>query len=291
MSPDTERHLPLNRARRHFLGVAIATSGRVAALGAVAMTLPSLPAQAMGRRWGRRGVGSGSNGGVSSGSNGGDGNGGAPNCFLRGTSVMTPTGEVHIEDLQVGDLVETMCGDAKAIKWIGRRLYKKSGPSWHDSIMPIRISRGALDLQTPHRDLYLSPNHALFVDGVLIRVKDLVNGISIAPGLPADCDVIEYFNIMLDTHEVILAEGATAETFLLRTSNYENFTNFVEYERLYSADPPPSMTSFAPIVGYEGGREHLKALLRLGVSRFVELRDPVQDAYEKIAARGRQLVG
>jgi hypothetical protein len=44
-------------------------------------------------------------------------------------------------------------------------------------------------------------------------------------------------------------------------------------------------------VGYEGGREHLKALLRLGVSRFVELRDPVQDAYEKIAARGRQLVG
>lgn len=103
--------------------------------------------------------------------------------------------------------------------------------------------------------------------------------------------MIEYFNIMLDTHEVILAEGATAETFLLRTSNYESFTNFVEYERLYSADPRPSMTPFAPVVGYEGGREHLKALLHLGVSRFVELHDPVQDAYEKIAARAQQLVG
>jgi hypothetical protein len=296
MSPEAERHLPHNRARRHFLGVAIAASAKVAALGAVAMTLPSQPAQAMGRRWGRpSGGNSGGREGGGGNSGGHEGSGGhevsAPNCFLRGTSVMTPTGEVRIEDLQIGDLVETLCGDAKAVKWVGRRLYKQSGHAWHDSIIPIRISRGALGLQTPHRDLYLSANHALFVDGVLIRVKDLVNGMSIARALPAECKVIEYFHIMLDTHEVILAEGAAAETFLLRTSNYESFTNFVEYAHLHSTDPHPSMTPFAPIVGYEGGREHLKALLSLGVSRFVELRDPVQDAYEKIAARARQLVG
>ncbi len=203
---------------------------------------------------------------------------------------MTSTGETCIEDLEIGDLVETVRGEALAVRWIGRRLYKKSGSSWNDSVMPIRVSRQALDQRTPHRDLYLSPNHALFVDGVLIRVKELVNGISIAPALPAQREVIEYFQIVLDTHEVILAEGAPAETFLLRASNHENFTNFVEYERLYPAGSRPAMTPFAPIVGYEGGREHLKALLRMGVSRFIDVRDPVRNAYERIAERAGQLV-
>jgi hypothetical protein len=282
MSSTTERHLPLNRARRHFLGVFLSASARVAAIGAVATIIDSFPAQAKGERWeGKHG--------------GNDGSGRGPkgrgdNCFLRGSSIMTPKGEVRIEDLQIGDLVETVRGEARAVKWIGRQLYKKSAPSWPGSVIPIRISRHALDQQTPHKDLYLSSNHALFIDGVLIRVKDLVNGISIAPALPADREVIEYFHIVLDSHEVILAEGAPAETFLVRTSNYENFTNFPEYRCRYPAEPPLAMTPFAPIVGYEGGREHLKALLRLGVPRFVQTRDPVQEAYERIAARAEQRV-
>lgn len=211
--------------------------------------------------------------------------GGGHNCFLRGTSIMTPEGEARIEDLKVGDLVETVRGGAVAIKWIGRRAYTRTGPSWNDSVMPIRISRHALDDRTPHRDLYLSPNHALLIDGVLIRVKELVNGISIAPALPAERERIEYLQIVLDTHEVIWAEGALAESFLLRGSNHENFANFAEYERLYPAGTHLAMTPFAPIVGYEGGREHLKALLCLSISRFVQVRDPIQVAYERIGAR------
>jgi hypothetical protein len=281
MSSTTERHLPFNRARRHFLGVILSASARVAAIGAVA-TIDSLPAQAKGDRWGGK-------------QGGNDGSGRGPkgrgdNCFLRGTSIMTPRGEARIEYLQIGDLVETVRSEARAVKWIGRQLYKKSAPSWPGSVMPIRISRHALDQQMPHKDLYLSPNHALLIDGVLIRVKDLVNGISIAPALPADREMIEYFHIVLDSHEVILAEGAPAETFLVRASNHENFTNFPEYRRRYPAEPPLAMTPFAPIVGYEGGREHLKALLRLGVPRFVQMRDPVQEAYERIAARAEQRV-
>ncbi|MEK1929741.1 MAG: Hint domain-containing protein [Pararhizobium sp.] len=57
---------------------------------------------------------------------------------------MTPTGEVRIEDLQIGDHVETVRGEAMAVKWIGRHLYKRSGPSWNDSVLPIRIWRHAL---------------------------------------------------------------------------------------------------------------------------------------------------
>ncbi|WP_457302193.1 hypothetical protein [Phyllobacterium sp. P5_D12] len=37
-------------------------------------------------------------------------------------------------------------------------------------------------------------------------------------------------------------------------------------------------------------REHLKALLGLGISRFVQVHDPIQEAYETIAARAAQPV-
>jgi hypothetical protein len=210
------------------------------------------------------------------------------NCFLAGTLIMTPAGSVRIEDLQIGDLVETMRGQAMPVKWIGRQAYKKNGPSWSDSVMPIRISRQALDQKTPHADLYLSPNHALFIDGFLIRAKDLVNGLSIVPSLPAEREIIDYLHIVLDTHEVIFAEGAPAETFLLRSSNHENFTNFVEFSRLYPAECRSAMVPFAPIVGYEGGREHLGALLRLAIPRFIHKEDPIRDACNRFAARARR---
>jgi hypothetical protein len=217
--------------------------------------------------------------------------GGGPMCFLRGTAIMTPTGEVCIEDMQIGDCVETVRGEALAVKWIGRHLYKRSGSSWNDSVVPIRISRHALDHQTPRRDLYLSPGHALFIDGVLIRVKDLVNGISIAPVLPASQETIEYFHIVLDTHEVVLAEGLAAETFLLQSYNHEDFTNFVEFARLYPADQNTAMTPFAPIVGLDSGREHLKALLPQGVRHAFQMRELVHDIYERISTRARQQIG
>jgi hypothetical protein len=265
--------------------VVLSAGTKVAAVSALATALPSLPAQALGTKWWRK-PGKPGKGGTGTGTGAGTGN----NCFLRGTSITTPKGGVCIEDLQVGDLVETVNGKAMQIKWVGHQIYKKSGPSWASSVMPIRISRHALDEQTPSKDLYLSPNHALFMDGVLIRVKDLVNGISIAPALPAGRDMIEYFHIVLDTHEVILAEGVPAETFLLTTSNHQNFMNFPEYERLYRTTAPVAMAPFAPIIGYEGGIENLKALLRLGASRFIDVRDPIQDACKRIAARAKQQV-
>ena len=274
MSSSPQYRVAPSRARRHFLGVIVATSARVAAIGSAAAMISALPAQAKPKeKHGDHGP-----------------KGGGHNCFLRGTFISTPKGETRIEDLKIGDLVKTLRGEAVAVKWIGRRAYKKAGPSWNDSVMPIRVSRHALDNEIPHRDLYLSPNHALLIAGVLIRVKELVNGLSIAPGLPAERQRIEYLQIVLGTHDVILAEGAPAESFLLRGSNHENFTNFAEYERLYPAHSRTDMTPFAPIVGYEGGREHLKALLSLSISRFVRVHDPVREAYERIAARARQPV-
>ena len=97
---------------------------------------------------------------------------------------------------------------------------------------------------------------------------------------------IEYFHIVLNTHEVIWAEGVPAETF--GGGNLELFTNFFEYERLYPNDPWMAIPLVAP--NLSTGRAHLRALLGLGASYFINVRDPLQEAYDRFAARAEELV-
>ena len=78
-------------------------------------------------------------------------------------------------------------------------------------ILPICIKAGALDDNVPRRDLWISPHHAMFLEGVLIEAKDLVNGVSI---VQADrVEKVEYFHVELETHNVIFAEGALSRDF------------------------------------------------------------------------------
>jgi hypothetical protein len=79
----------------------------------------------------------------------------------------------------------------------------------------------------PRRDLFLSPHHSLFIDGLLIPVEWLVNGKSITLAEMDDLEAIDYFHIELETHEVVFAEGTPAET-LLGVNDRENFGNFVQ---------------------------------------------------------------
>jgi hypothetical protein len=99
-----------------------------------------------------------------------------------------------------------------------------------------------------------------------------------------DHDVIDYFHIELETHEVVFAEGAPAETLLI-TSDREHFANFVEYERRYGAEVGASMKPFAPVLEYRGARGEFERLLRLAVSPVLDIRDPIQRARSRISAR------
>ena len=211
-------------------------------------------------------------------------------CFLRGTRILTENGEVTVENLRIGDVVITKNG-AMPIKWIGRRAFQKSGGStWPSSVMPIRISRFAIDEHTPHRDLYLSPHHALFIDGALICASCFDNGVSILPALPKGVSSIQYFQVELATHEVIYAEGTPVETFQANKTTREMFSNFAEYERLYPGDTDISLQPCARQLSHSGGRAELKALLRRVTSQFVDIRDPIQIAYDRLAKRGKELV-
>jgi hypothetical protein len=205
-------------------------------------------------------------------------------CFLRGTHILTSKGETAVEDLSIGDLVTVRGGAAKPIRWIGHRAYDKAGETWQDKIRPIRISRGAIASQIPHRDLYLSPRHCLFLGGLLIEAQDLVNGISIVSEAPPDVERLDYFHVLLDTHDVIQAQGVETETLLLQHGGHQRFTNFREYERI-CGDSPLEMTRYAPVHAYRGGRSHIAALLRIAASRWIDVRDPFQREYNRLAAR------
>jgi hypothetical protein len=213
-----------------------------------------------------------------------------PSCLLKGTMISTPSGERLVEELQIGDEVLTLSG-SRPIKWIGYNKFKKEeGRTWQDRVMPVRVARFAIDDHTPHRDLYLSPGHYIFLNEVLLQVRYLINETSIEQAMPSDMSAIEYYHIDLGTHEVVYAEGALVDSYFGDGSNRENFSNFVEYERLYGVEHQSKMAPFAPMLGYDEGRQALKGLVRSIISNIVDVRDPIQIAYDQIAKRAEAVL-
>ena len=229
----------------------------------------------------------------------GDFNGSPPAvvCYHRGTEIRTTKTGRRVEDLKIGEKVLTVSGKSKPIKWIGRQRFKKAAAlARPKSLLPVRVSRFALDGHTPHKDLYVSPNHGLLLDGVLIPAIYLVNGTSIVQAMPEGVEEIDYFHIELKTHEIIFAEGAAAETLLVMNDREafsdlirEQFDNLAERKKLYGKDDFPPMTPCAPRICYNGRRSELKALFRRAVSPVVDVRDPIQLLHDRIAARAKDL--
>jgi hypothetical protein len=166
-----------------------------------------------------------------------------PSCFCRGTLICTERGEVAVEDLAIGNRVVTISGVPRAIKWIGRRAYDGRFVAGNRKVLPIRVAAGALAPGLPVRDLWLSPEHALYIDGALVPSGLLVNGATIWQD--ASVDRLEYFHIELERHDVILAEGAPVETFVDCDSR-SMFQNSGEFAELYPDDLPVPWDFCAP---------------------------------------------
>ncbi len=142
-------------------------------------------------------------------------------CFARGTLIATSDGEVAVETITAGTRVALARGGSACVKWVGHRRLRPAVSRCPGSVQPIAIAPGALGDGLPKRELRLSPEHAIFVGGLLVPVGLLVNGQTI---VRLNVDVIEYFHVELKGHDVILAEGAPAETYL-DTGNRSIFAN------------------------------------------------------------------
>ncbi|MFO1151924.1 MAG: Hint domain-containing protein [Alsobacter sp.] len=154
-------------------------------------------------------------------------------CFLRGTLIQGVDGEVPVEALAIGDLVMTLDGIARPVKWIGRRSFRRRFIGRNSEANPVLIEQGALGQGLPTRDLRISAKHAMFLDGVFVRGEDLVNGTTIRRD--RETDLIEYFHVELETPDVIFAHGSPTETY----ANHESrrmFTNWQDYLDLYGSD-------------------------------------------------------
>jgi hypothetical protein len=188
------------------------------------------------------------------------GNGRGHHCFLLGTHIRTPAGEVRIENLAIGDLVTTLDGTPRPIKGIAHwSCPTAAAERWPGETLPIKVARSALGPSVPHTDLFLSAHHAIYIDGLLVPVRNLVNGHSIAHVSAVESGTVEYFHIELDRHEVIFSEGAPTESMV--------------GDALFARKLP----------AYRGGV--VLSRLRSAVSPWIDVRRPGDAIWERLAER------
>ncbi|MEM0354270.1 MAG: Hint domain-containing protein [Thermoplasmata archaeon] len=131
--------------------------------------------------------------------------------YLKGTNILTPKGEVLIEDLKEEDDVITYKNgniEIDKIKWKGTLTPKEL----NEDSYPIKISKSAIREGVPYRDLYVSPGHSVYLDGKLVLAKTLVNGETIYQD--KTIKDIKYYHIELSKHTIVFAEGMCAESYL-----------------------------------------------------------------------------
>jgi Hint domain len=197
----------------------------------------------------------------------------SPACFAAGSRIATDRGEVAVEALQVGDRVVALRGGCFApVSWLGHRAVDGAAhlpghPPGHD-VWPVQIAAGAFAPGQPSRDLRLSPDHAVFVDGGLIPIRYLLNGATITQ----ECvDTVIYWHVELAAHDVLLAEGLPVESYL-DTGNRAMFANASPQPRtpLQSHKPPEPRGS--PERARAMWQDHACAPLRVDPAEHVAVR-------------------
>ncbi len=126
-----------------------------------------------------------------------------------------------LEALRRGDRVITRDNGLKRITWVGSRTFDYHDLIEIEGLRPVLVRAGALGQGYPDRDMIVSPEHRFLLEPssplnargtgeLLVAAKRLVNGRGIKW---ASMLGVSYLHILLNAHEVILANGAWTESF------------------------------------------------------------------------------
>ena len=147
----------------------------------------------------------------------------SPPCFTPGTLIETDAGYVPVEDLRPGDRVKTRDAGPQPLVWVGTVTLSAQDLRRHPEFQPVCIRAHAFGAGYPARDLLVSPQHRILLQGwqaelyhgapeVLAAAVHLIDGRSVTR---APCaEGVRYLHIMCDAHQIIRAEGLETETFL-----------------------------------------------------------------------------
>jgi Tol biopolymer transport system component/glycosyltransferase involved in cell wall biosynthesis len=208
-------------------------------------------------------------------------------CYVRGTAILTGAGERPVETLEIGMIVATHDGPPMPIRWIGRRSYGGPFLARNPHLQPILFRAGAIADGVPRHDLRVSPKHAMFLDGVLVPAECLVNGVSILRD--ADAAEVGYFHVELETHSVILAEGAPSETFVDDDSRMM-FHNAGEFFALHPDEPRRPARYCAPRIEDGEELERIRGRLARRAARPTEPAPPGRRVRGRVDEFGRDRV-
>jgi hypothetical protein len=142
-------------------------------------------------------------------------------CFAKGTRIRTTGGEFPVEKLKEGTEIALTDGRMMPVIWLGHRTIDLSRHPHPEAVQPVLIMAGALADNIPTRDLMLSPDHAIALDGHLIPAKALINNKTIRQIIRRS---MTYYHVELAEHAVLWAEGTPCESYL-ETGNRHAFEN------------------------------------------------------------------
>ncbi|SFR57934.1 Hint domain-containing protein [Litoreibacter janthinus] len=143
-------------------------------------------------------------------------------CFTKGTRIRTPDGDTPVEQLSLGDVVQTKDDGPQEILWIGQRRMSGARLYAMPELRPVRLRAAALDQDVPDEDLLVSPHHRILFSGpnaqalfnqseVLVAASDLINDNTVF--VDHAVKEVTYIHLLLSRHQVLWANGVATESY------------------------------------------------------------------------------
>lgn len=163
-------------------------------------------------------------------------------CFLAGSMLRTPTGDVAVEDIKVGDNIITFDVEnnkevSKPVAWVGKaHATIKPGLDDDQAGWPVRICQNAFAEGIPYKDMLITSEHCLYFDGKFVPVRMLVNGVSIF--YDKTIHSYDYYHVETAEHSVVMADGMLTESYLDTGNRY----SFNRGEKIVNITPSRKLT-------------------------------------------------